>query len=216
MSELERSNRRILVSCLMAAGLMLGAAYAAVPLYDLFCRVTGYGGTPQIGAAAAGKLTPADMHAPQPVIRVRFDANLHRDMPWVFTPPQGMELPMGEMAFAYYRAHNPTDEPVVGIASFNVEPQKAATYFNKLACFCFEKHTLAPGASLDMPVTFFVDPALHEDAAMDDVREFVLSYTFFMAPAEAADARFMAPAEAADARFVAPAEASAARSERDS
>lgn len=182
MSELAAQNRRIFAACFLAASMMMGLAYAAVPLYDLFCRVTGYGGTPQTGAQLAGKLVevplPASTHPP---VTIRFDANLHRDMPWVFTAPQGMEVPAGEVGFAYYRAHNPSAEPVTGVASFNVTPQKAAVYFNKLACFCFQEQKLEAGASLDMPVTFFIDPALHQDADMQDVREFVLSYTFFVA-----------------------------------
>lgn len=182
MSELAAQNRRTFAACLMAAALMLSLAYAAVPLYELFCRVTGYGGVPQTGAQLAGKLQEAGSLGGQP-IRVRFDANLHRDMPWRFTPPQSVQLPAGEVAFAYYRAHNESHLPVTGVANFNVTPHKAAVYFNKLACFCFQEQALAPGAALDMPVTFFIDPAFYADKEMRDVREFVLSYTFFRAPA---------------------------------
>ena len=180
MSQLDAQNRRTFAACLMAAALMLSLAYAAVPLYDLFCRVTGYGGVPQTGAQLAGKLAEPGEVSGQP-ISVRFDANLHRDMPWRFTPPQTLQLPAGEVAFAYYRAHNESHLPVIGVASFNVTPHKAAIYFNKLACFCFQEQALAPGAALDMPVTFFIDPAFYADKEMRDVREFVLSYTFFLA-----------------------------------
>ena len=158
----------------MVAG-MVGLSFAAVPLYDLFCRVTGFGGTPVRAAVAPGGIGEEQ-------ITVRFDASLARGMPWVFRPVQPeMELALGEEALAFYRAHNPTDRPVTGVASFNVVPFAAGPHFRKVECFCFVEHTLAPGESVDMPVAFFVDPAIRDDREAMAVSEITLSYTFFVA-----------------------------------
>jgi cytochrome c oxidase assembly protein subunit 11 len=153
----------------------VGLAFASVPLYRLFCQVTGYGGTTQVAAAA-----PAEVGARK--ITVRFNADTHRDLPWRFVPAQReVTIAVGETALAYYRATNLAGVPVTGTATFNVTPQKAGIYFDKLACFCFEEQTLAPGATVEMPVSFFVDPAIVDDPNLADVSTITLSYTFFRA-----------------------------------
>lgn len=159
--------------CLVAIGCMGLLVVAAVPLYELFCRVTGYGGTTSRAAAAPDIIV-------ERVIEIRFDAGLHRAMPWDFTAPaEPVNLRPGETALAFYRAHNPTDETIIGTASFNVTPQKAGSYFYKIDCFCFVEQTLLPGQSADMPVTFFINPDIARDSEMDDISTITLSYTFF-------------------------------------
>ena len=157
---------------------MVGAAYAAVPLYDLFCRVTGYGGTTQIAGYAPEAVLDRE-------VTVRFDATRSRGFPWEFEPLQKeMTLRVGETALAFYRAVNTTDRPVTGVATYNVAPFKSGPYFSKLECFCFTEQTLQPGQSMDMPVIFFVDPLMDEEERLDDVRTITLSYTFFQADAD--------------------------------
>jgi cytochrome c oxidase assembly protein subunit 11 len=168
-------NLRVLTVCAVAAVGMVGAAYAAVPLYDLFCRVTGYGGTTQVAQYDAGQIIDRS-------VTVRFDASMARGFPWEFEPQQrSMELQLGETALAFYRATNTSDRPITGVATYNVTPFKAAPYFSKLECFCFTEQTLQPGESMDMPVLFFVDPLMDEEESLDDVRTITLSYTFWEA-----------------------------------
>ena len=158
---------------------MLGAAYASVPLYDLFCRVTGYGGTPQI---VANKDAPKTANAKRQ-ITVRFDASLNRNMPWAFNaPPKPMVLPVGAQGLAFYKARNLSAKRVSGTATYNVAPAKVGVYFAKVDCFCFTEQSLSPHEEIDMPVTFFIDPAILEDREMDDVDTITLSYTFFKVP----------------------------------
>ena len=160
---------------------MVGLAYAAVPLYDLFCRVTGYGGTTQV--ANAGSAVIADR-----VIAVRFNADVARGMPWAFRPMQGaVELRVGETGFALYRATNPTDRAIVGTTTYNVTPQKAGRYFAKVQCFCFTEQRLEPGETVEMEVQFFIDPEILADANLDDVNSITLSYTMFRRGAAAVD-----------------------------
>lgn len=166
-------NTRVALTAAFGAMTMVGAAFAAVPLYDLFCRVTGYGGTTQVAMGEAGAVLDRE-------VTVYFDANTSRDMPWTFEPVQrSITLNVGESALAYYRATNTSDQPVTGIASYNVAPFKVASYFSKIECFCFTEQTLAPGESIEMPVLFFVDPLIDEERRMDDVTALTLSYTFF-------------------------------------
>ena len=168
-------NRRTAIGAAGLAVLMIGAAYAAVPLYDLFCRVTGYGGTTQIASAA-----PATAAARK--ITIRFDASLNRHMPWSFeAPEQPVQIAIGEQGLAFYEAHNPTDARITGTATYNVSPSKAGIYFSKIDCFCFTEQVLEPGQRVDMPVSFFVDPEILTDPEMDDVKTITLSYTFFKA-----------------------------------
>ncbi|AHD10609.1 cytochrome c oxidase assembly protein [Phaeobacter gallaeciensis] len=153
--------------------LMGGLAWASVPFYDWFCRVTGFGGV--TGVAAKGSDTVLDK-----TITVRFDASKERDMPWEFTPKvREMEIKIGETGLAFYEAYNPTDRPVAGQASYNVTPYSAGGYFDKIACFCFEEQVLQPGERVDMPVTFFVDPEIVEDRDGKYVHTITLSYTFY-------------------------------------
>ncbi|MDP6343001.1 MAG: cytochrome c oxidase assembly protein [Alphaproteobacteria bacterium] len=158
---------------------MVGAAYAAVPLYRLFCQVTGFGGTTQVAEAA-----PATVGTR--LIAVRFNADTARGMPWRFRPVQReVSLRVGEQALAFYRASNPTERRVVGTATFNVTPAKAGPYFNKIECFCFTEQALEAGEDVEMPVSFFVDPAIDDDPNLADVKTITLSYTLF----EVADER---------------------------
>ena len=151
---------------------MLSLSFAAVPLYDWFCRTTGFGGT--TGVAETGSDVILDR-----TIKVRFDASVERGMPWEFTPlDREMTLRIGETGLAFYEAYNPTDRVVAGTASYNVTPDAAGAYFEKIACFCFELQVLQPGERVQMPVTFFVDPAIVTGRDGQYVKEITLSYTF--------------------------------------
>jgi cytochrome c oxidase assembly protein subunit 11 len=153
--------------------IFMGAlAWASVPLYDWFCRVTGFGGTTNV--AEAGSVEIVDR-----TIEVRFDASLERDMPWEFKPLQlDITLRLGEEGLIFYEAYNPTDQPVAGTASFNVAPYGAGLYFSKIACFCFEEQLLMPGERVEMPVSFFVDPDILNDTDAKHAKHITLSYTF--------------------------------------
>jgi cytochrome c oxidase assembly protein subunit 11 len=170
----ERQNRR---TALWASGVivgMLGLTAASVPLYDLFCRVTGYGGTTQVAEAAPDQVRDH-------VVRVSFNADRQPDLPWRFQPMQRrMEVKVGENHLAFYEAENRSDVPIVGRAVYNVTPFKVGAYFAKVHCFCFEEQLLMPGERVEMPVSFFVDPAMLDDANASGVHEITLSYTFFM------------------------------------
>lgn len=171
MKPLDPKNKTALQG--VAVVLMMGAmAWASVPLYDWFCRVTGYGG--ETNVAEAGSRDIVDQ-----TIKVRFDASLERGMPWEFKPKQlEVELRLGEEGLAFYEAYNPTDEPIAGTASYNVAPYGAGLYFSKIACFCFEEQILMPGERVDMPVSFFVDPDIMNDADAKFAKHITLSYTF--------------------------------------
>lgn len=174
---------------------MLGMAYAAVPLYDWFCRVTGYGGTTSVATEA-----PAEVLGE--TVTVRFDANTAPGMPWRFEPKvRTMDLRIGETGMMFYEAYNPTDAPVAGTASYNVSPFSAGPFFAKIACFCFELQVLGPGERVEMPVTFYVDPALVEDREAGQVRNITLSYTMHRSelPGEPAPAAGQAEAGRATA-----------------
>ncbi|WP_226689815.1 cytochrome c oxidase assembly protein [Ruegeria arenilitoris] len=153
--------------------LMGGLAWAAVPFYDWFCRVTGFGGT--VGVA---ETAPEDILDRK--VTVRFDASKAKGMAWEFKPVEReMEVRIGETGLAFYEAHNPTDRPIAGQASYNVAPYSAGGYFQKIACFCFEEQVLQPGERVQMPVTFFVDPEIVEDLEAKYVHTITLSYTFY-------------------------------------
>jgi len=168
--------RRHLIVASAMAGLvvgMLGLSYAAVPLYQLFCQVTGYGGTTQRAESAPDTILQRKM-------TVSFDANSARGMGWEFQPAQrSIEIRIGESALAFYRAENITDKKITGTATFNVTPEAAGSYFSKIQCFCFTEQTLEAGASADMPVTFFIDPEIVNDPEAKNIQEITLSYTFF-------------------------------------
>ncbi len=169
----QRGNRRTAIALGAVALGMVGLAYASVPLYRLFCQVTGYGGTTR---TATG---PAPAVLDRSVV-VRFNADLARGMPWRFAPSRrSIEVRLGETVMATYVAENPTNRTVTGTATFNVTPEKVGQYFAKIDCFCFTEQTLAPGARVEMPVVFYVDPALADDPDAREVGTITLSYTFF-------------------------------------
>ena len=169
-----RANRRIAVACVSAVAVMVGMAYAAVPLYNLFCRVTGYAGTTQVAVNSEG-IRIVDRE-----VKVRFDANIEKGFGWEFAPVQrDVALKLGETREIAYRARNLTDKPLTGTATFNVTPQSAGAYFNKIECFCFTETTLQPGEELIMPVVFFVDPDMADTEETRDIHTITLSYTFF-------------------------------------
>lgn len=172
-----RSNRRVaLVLAGVVAG-MVGVSFAAVPLYSIFCAVTGFGGTTRIADAAPGASTEHRKFT------VRFDSNVGEGLQWEFVPAvKTTEVEVGVEKLAFYRATNTSDTPIVGTAAFNVTPHKAGPYFMKIACFCFTEQVLKPGQTVDMPVQFFLDPELLKDPKMDGVTTVTLSYTFY--PAE--------------------------------
>jgi cytochrome c oxidase assembly protein subunit 11 len=152
---------------------MVGLTAAAVPLYRLFCQVTGYGGTTQRADAAP-------VRAAHQTMEVRFNADVAQGLPWSFAPVErAVEVRLGEQHLAFYRAHNGGDRPIAGTATFNVTPFKAGAYFSKIACFCFEEQVLQAGETMDMPVSFYVDPAILEDPDTRDILAITLSYTFF-------------------------------------
>ncbi|WP_170384963.1 cytochrome c oxidase assembly protein [Ruegeria atlantica] len=153
--------------------LMGSLAWAAVPFYDWFCRVTGFGGTTGVAEVA-----PEDILDQK--VTVRFDASKAKDMAWEFKPVEReMEVRIGETGLAFYEAYNPTDRPIAGQASYNVAPYSAGGYFQKIACFCFEEQVLQPGERVQMPVTFFVDPEMVDDLEAKYVHTITLSYTFY-------------------------------------
>jgi cytochrome c oxidase assembly protein subunit 11 len=154
---------------------MLGLAFAAVPLYRLFCAATGYGGTPQVGPAMSGTVSARR-------IMVRFNADTASDLPWHFAPEQrAVRVRLGEPQVAFYSARNEAGHPVTGTALYNVTPEKAGKYFHKTACFCFSAQTLAPNQEMQLPVSFWVDPAIAADPSTAEVTAITLSYTFFRA-----------------------------------
>lgn len=163
----------VAAACGVFVALMVGLAYAAVPLYSWFCRATGFGGIPQIASVA-----PAGMLDRK--ITVRFDANVGPGLPWRFTPEvTSIDLRIGEVATVYYTVTNETARPTAGQAAYNVAPTTVGAYFTKINCFCFTEQRLAPGEKREMAVVFYVDPALAKDSDQDDLNTITLSYTFY-------------------------------------
>ena len=177
---LDYKNRRVALLGLLAALGMLGLGFAAVPLYDLFCRVTGFAGTTQVATEAEADTAAAFARsAGAPTISIRFDANTASDMPWQFRPRQVTDtVQVGQRDMAIFEAKNLSSVPITGTASFNVEPEQAGPYFNKIQCFCFTEQTLQPGQEVSMPVLYFVDPKALDDPNMKGVEQITLSYTF--------------------------------------
>ncbi len=166
-------NGVIAFTLLGVIGGMLGLSFAAVPLYRIFCQITGYGGTPRIDAAPSPRTIDR-------TITVRFNADVNSGMPWKFAPVQrDVTLRLGEEAVAFYVARNPTDRPVTGVSTYNVTPDKAGRYFHKTACFCFDEQTLTPGQEMSFPLSFWVDPAILDDPDTRNLRTITISYTFF-------------------------------------
>jgi cytochrome c oxidase assembly protein subunit 11 len=178
-----RKAATVLLSLGIVAG-MVGLSYASVPLYRLFCQVTGYQGATRTALRAPDAASGA-------TITVRLDANVNSTLPWSFAPVKPeVTLPLGESVTAFYRVKNLSDRPTVGSATFNVTPFDSGQYFNKIQCFCFTEQTLKPGESAELPVTFFVDPKIRDNPDTADIQAITLSYTFFRAEEEdaAADA----------------------------
>ena len=152
---------------------MVGASFAAVPLYDLFCRATGYGGTTKVATEVPERVGEREM-------TVRFNADVNRDLPWRFRPTQGsVTVRVGEPTLAFYRVENTSDRLIVGTAAYNVTPFTVGKYFSKIDCFCFTEQVLQPGEIAELPVSFFVDPSIADDPKMDRISTLTLSYTFF-------------------------------------
>lgn len=169
------ANRKVALTAASAALAMLGLGFASVPLYRIFCQVTGYGGTTQ----RADEAKAATVQDSGRTISIRFDANVERNMPWQFKPLQRTDtVSIGARDMALFWAKNTSDKTVTGTASFNVEPEQAARYFNKIQCFCFTAQTLKPGEEVRMPVLYYVDPAILDDPDNKDVQQITLSYTF--------------------------------------
>ena len=191
-----RRRKRFTVSALCGiVALMIGLVSVSVPLYRWFCEVTGYGGTTQRADTATGRVTDR-------IITVRLSADVAPGLPWRFQPEEReVKVRLGEERLVFFSAENLTDEPIVGHATFNVTPVKAARYFNKIQCFCFDEERLGARQKVDMPVDFFVDPALAEDPETRDVNTVTLSYTFFRStnPAAAKDLSRFVPSATPDA-----------------
>jgi cytochrome c oxidase assembly protein subunit 11 len=174
-----RANRRVALIAAAGALAMLGLGFASVPLYRLFCQVTGLNGTTQ----RVDDATAASVRTIGSMITVRFDANVERGLPWRFAPDQvSQSLPIGSRKMAFFKAKNLSNRPITGQAGFNVQPEQAGKYFNKVQCFCFTEQTLQPGQEVDMPVVYYVDPAILSDEDARDITEITLSYTFHPAP----------------------------------
>ena len=159
---------------------MLGLGFAAVPLYRLFCQVTGFGGTTQRASESEADLAARlAKSAGAGTISIRFDASKDRGLPWTFAPAQTtQQVAIGQRSMAFYTARNTSDRPITGRASFNVEPEQAGPWFNKIQCFCFTEQTLQPGEEVRMPVLYYIDPRAVSDPNMKDVQQVTLSYTF--------------------------------------
>jgi cytochrome c oxidase assembly protein subunit 11 len=167
-------NTRTLFSLAVIVGLMVGVSFACVPLYTLFCRVTGFGGTTQ-------RVTTAPTHKNNRYITVSFDSNVDSSLPWDFVPEvKNMSLKLGEVATVRYRAHNLSNKTLVGTATFNVQPDIAGAYFDKIQCFCFTKQIIKGGETVELPVQFYIDPTLADDLQNDQTKNITLSYTFFL------------------------------------
>jgi len=165
-------KQRTVLMTLGILGVMVALTVAAVPLYRMFCQVTGFGGTTQVATAAP--------EVGEEWVTVQFNADTGRGMPWSFRPAQReVKVRVGEQTLVFFEAQNPTDRTITGTATFNVTPQKAGLYFAKIECFCFTEQVLETGKKVDMPVSFFVDPGMFDDPNTKDVHTITLSYTFF-------------------------------------
>jgi cytochrome c oxidase assembly protein subunit 11 len=169
----EKSNRKVGVIAAGFAAAMLGATFASAPLYDLFCRVTGFGGTTMVSKAAPGQIGERK-------ITVRFDGNVTGDLGWRFQPEaESITVRPGEVHTVYYRISNPTNRETTGVASYGVVPETSGGYFSKIQCFCFTDQTLKPGESRDEPVVFYIDPEIERNPDRKHIHTITLSYTFF-------------------------------------
>jgi cytochrome c oxidase assembly protein subunit 11 len=172
-NDLNKANRHVLYLVIGLLLAMIALSFASVPLYRMFCQKTGYGGTTQVARTFAKEIK-------QRSFKIRFTGTVNGDLPWRFEPLQKeITVRAGENAFALYHVVNESDEPIVGMATYNVTPDKAGGYFNKVECFCFLEQRLEPHQSVDMPLLFYVDPEVTEDPGMQEVDTITLSYTFF-------------------------------------
>lgn len=180
VASVDQRNARVGVLAILGALAMLGLGYASVPLYRLFCQVTGFGGTTQRASEREADIAARiAQSAGGRTISIRFDANTANDLPWAFHPVQPTDtVQVGIRDLATFIARNDSDMPITGTATFNVEPEQAGRYFNKIQCFCFTEQTLRPGQQVSMPVLYYVDPAALEDERMKGVDQITLSYTF--------------------------------------
>lgn len=177
--ELAKKNARIGLLVLGVVAGMVGLSFASVPLYDLFCSVTGFGGTTQVSEALPENIIDR-------TVTIKFNADTARGMPWEFKPEmREIDVKLGERGLTAFSARNKMPRPTSGTAIYNVTPLKAGKYFHKIQCFCFDEQTLQGGEQVSMPVLFYVDPKMDEDPNMDDVKAITLSYTFFKAETKA-------------------------------
>lgn len=175
-----RNNGLLVAVLLLCIGGMVGLSFAAVPLYRMFCEATGYAGTPQLRGVAGPGASGGD-------IVVRFNATTSPGLPWRFAPNEAaVTVKLGEDRLASYVGQNRAHQPITGVATYNVTPEKAARYFHKTACFCFDEQTLTPGQEMQFPLSFWVDPAIASDPDTRDVKSITLSYTFFRSMDDAA------------------------------
>jgi cytochrome c oxidase assembly protein subunit 11 len=181
MSAFRDKNARLAWTMVAVVGGMLALSYAAVPLYEAFCKATGFAGTPLVAKESA------DRPVINRTVEVRFDSNTDANLPWRFQPVErSVKVRLGEEKLVFFRATNLSQRPIVGTATYNVTPEWTAGWFNKIQCFCFNEQLLQPGQSVDMPVLFFVDADMNKDRRYDDVRTITLSYTFYEAKTERA------------------------------
>jgi cytochrome c oxidase assembly protein subunit 11 len=185
-SRFSKDNSKVAYYMGALAVFVFGVSYASVPLYKVFCTMTGFGGTTQVATEEkARKVSPVEGSK---MIRIYFSSNVHDTMPWKFFPTQqSVKVVPGETALAFYTVKNKSKKAITGIATYNVHPPKAGLYFNKIQCFCFEEQRLNGNEEIDMPVFFFIDPDFVTDPAMDNVSHITLSYTFFKTGEEAED-----------------------------
>jgi cytochrome c oxidase assembly protein subunit 11 len=172
-----KRNRRLGITLLSVAAGMVGLAFASVPLYQLFCQVTGFGGTTQVAGANPKGVIAREM-------KVRFDVNVENSLNWTVKAADSITDKIGQVDTVNYIATNHSDKPVTGMAIFNVVPERAGVYFNKIECFCFTEQTLQPGETVEMPIVFFVDPDIAENHELATVKEITLSYTFYASDSE--------------------------------
>lgn len=182
--ELAKKNKKVASMALGIVAFMLLLSFASVPLYDLFCRVTGFDGTTQVSDSLPDQVV-------ERAVTIKFNADTHRDLKWDFKPEErSITVNLGQKGLTAYRAKNMADQSLTGTAVYNVTPFKAGKYFNKVDCFCFGEQTLAAGEDVKMPVLFYIDPAMADDPHMDDVKTITLSYNFYQAETEALDKAF--------------------------
>ena len=179
MTDVARKNGRTAAIFALIVVAMVGLAFASVPLYRVFCQVTGFAGTTQRSEAAPGEVVGK-------IISVRFDSNTATSLPWEFKPEKHVQrVAIGARQMAFYTARNLSDKPITGTATFNVTPNQAGPYFSKIQCFCFTEQTLKPGEEVRMPVVFYVDPKILDNPDGRDINEITLSYTFY--PVDSSD-----------------------------